>query len=95
MVNVLSVFSLELQILITPVGIFKPLVNVFSVLPSVTDSNYPCGAFKLLVNVLSVLPLVTKSNYPCGVFKLFYLFCSSIVINTVIVTAGTGTVMKG
>jgi hypothetical protein len=28
-------------------------VNVLSVLPSVTDSNYPCGIFKLLVNVLS------------------------------------------
>jgi hypothetical protein len=27
------------------------LVNVFSVLHSVTDSNYPSGAFKPLVNV--------------------------------------------
>jgi hypothetical protein len=36
-------FSLELHILITPVVIFKLLVNVFSVLLSVTDSNYPCG----------------------------------------------------
>jgi hypothetical protein len=58
------------KILTTPVVIFKLLVNVFSVLPSVTDSNYLCGIFKLLVNVLSVLPLVRKSNYPCGVFKL-------------------------
>jgi hypothetical protein len=48
---------------------FKLLVNVLSVLPSVTDSNYPCGVFKRLVNVLSVLPSVTDSNYPCGVFK--------------------------
>jgi hypothetical protein len=50
-------------ILITPVVIFKLLVNVFSVLPSVTDSNYLCGIFKLLVNVLSVFPSVTDSNY--------------------------------
>jgi hypothetical protein len=49
-------FSIQFQIIITPVVIFKLLVNVLSVLPSVTDSNYPCGVFKLLVNVLSVLP---------------------------------------
>jgi hypothetical protein len=41
------------------------LVNVFSVLHSVTDSNYPSGAFKPLVNVLSVLPWVTDYNYAC------------------------------
>jgi hypothetical protein len=47
------VFSLEIEILITPVVIFKLLVNVLSVLPSVTDSNYLCGIFKLLVNVFN------------------------------------------
>jgi hypothetical protein len=35
------------------------LVNVFSVLSSVTDSNFPCGIFKRLVNILSVLSWVT------------------------------------
>jgi hypothetical protein len=41
---------------------FKLLVNVLSVLPSVTDSNYPCGVFKLLVNVLPVLSLKTPQG---------------------------------
>ena len=63
-------FSIQFQIIITPVVIFKLLVNVLPVLPSATDSNYLCDFFKLLVNVLSFLPSVTDSNYPCGVFKL-------------------------
>jgi hypothetical protein len=52
------------------VVIFKLLVNVFSVFPSVTDSNYLCGIFKLSANVLSVLLSVSDSNYHCGVFQL-------------------------
>jgi hypothetical protein len=46
--------------------VFQLLVNVLSVLPSVTDSNYPCGVFILLVNVFSVLHSVTDSNYLKG-----------------------------
>jgi hypothetical protein len=47
------------------------LVNVLSVLPWVTDSNYPCGVFKLLVNELSVLHSVSDYNYPCGYLQTF------------------------
>jgi hypothetical protein len=68
-----------------PCGVFKLLVNVLSVLPSVTDSNYLCGIFKLSANVLSVLLSVSDSNYHCGIFQLLVTestFTKSLKITT-------------
>ena len=57
------------------------LLIVFSVL-RFTDSDYSFGIFKLFLHLFALIKWIYL------IWQLFYLFCSSIVVNTVIATAG-------